>query len=323
MISPVALAYEELAKGSKGDAVVELQERLNELGYSVGTADGDFGGKTESAVKQYQTDNGIEATGIVDDTTFNYIFGINGIIEACTLDEETIYELQANLKTLGYIVSEPTGKYDYDTIEAVRYFQSANELEITGIADDAAVGTILAKCSQQSSYLHPFMTGTKYGFIDTDGNIIIPAIAQSREDDTIITMEVSRLSRSTQQLCEIINIIKQKRLRLMILCSITVDCRSGSIDPMSQAFVQMSAVFAELELSIIRARVKSGMANAKAKGKQIGRPQTTKDDIPSVFFKHYPAYVAGKMNISEFARVCDLSRTTVYKYIDILDQKKE
>ena len=86
--------------------------------------------------------------------------------------------------------------------------------------------------------------------------------------DTIITLEVSRLSRSTQQLCEIIETIKRKRLRLVIVGSITVDCRNGEIDPMSQAFIQMSAVFAELELSIIRARVKSGMTNAKAKGKR-------------------------------------------------------
>ena len=140
----------------------------------------------------------------------------------------------------------------------------------------------------------------------------------AQQGDTIICTEVSRLSRSTQQLCEIINIIKAKRLRLMIIGSITVDCRSGQIDPMSQAFIQMSAVFAELELSIIRARVKSGMANAKAKGKKIGRPQTTKDDIPPLFYKHYPAYAAGKLNISELARVCGLSRPTVYKYLKLI-----
>ena len=80
----------------------------------------------------------------------------------------------------------------------------------------------------------------------------------------------------------------------------------------------MSAVFAELELSIIRARVKSGMANAKSKGKQIGRPQTTKDDIPAIFYKHYPAFVAKQMNVSELARVCDLSRPTVYKYLALI-----
>lgn len=137
----------------------------------------------------------------------------------------------------------------------------------------------------------------------------------AREGDSIITLEVSRLSRSTQQLCEIINIIRQKRLRLVIVGSITVDCRSGEIDPMSQAFIQMSAVFAELELSIIRARVKSGMANARAKGHRIGRPRSTKEDIPGIFLKHYPAYKAGKMNVSELARVCGLSRPTVYKYL--------
>ena len=137
--------------------------------------------------------------------------------------------------------------------------------------------------------------------------------------DTIITLEVSRLSRSTQQLCEIVEVIKQKHLRLVIVGSITVDCRSGDIDPMSQAFIQMSAVFAELELSIIRARVKSGIANAKAKGKKVGRPHMTKNDIPTLFMKHYPALVEGKMNVSELARVCGLSRPTVYKYVKMVE----
>lgn len=96
---------------------------------------------------------------------------------------------------------------------------------------------------------------------------------------------------------------------------ITVDCREGSIDPMSQAFIQMSAVFSELELSIIRARVKSGMANAKAKGRPIGRRPTTKEDIPAVFWKHYAAFREGRLNVSELARVCGVSRPTVYKYL--------
>ncbi len=136
--------------------------------------------------------------------------------------------------------------------------------------------------------------------------------------DTIITLEVSRLSRSTQQLCEIIEVIKGKRLRLVIVGSITVDCRTGEIDPMSQAFIQMSAVFAELELSIIRARVKSGMQNAKAKGRRIGRPKLTREDIPAVFLRHYEASKEGRLNISELARVCGLSRPTVYKYMRLI-----
>ena len=137
--------------------------------------------------------------------------------------------------------------------------------------------------------------------------------------DTIITLEVSRLSRSTQQLCEIIDIIRAKHLRLVIVGSITIDCRNGQTDPMSEAFLQMAGVFSQLELAMIRARVKSGMANAKAKGKQIGRRPTTKDDIPAIFYKHYPSYTAGKLNVSELARVCGLSRPTVYKYLRLVE----
>ena len=138
--------------------------------------------------------------------------------------------------------------------------------------------------------------------------------------DTIIVLEVARLARSTQQLCEIIDTIREKHLRLVIVGSITLDCRSGNADPMSEAFLQMAGVFSQLELAIIRPRVKSGMANAKAKGVQIGRPHTTKDDIPALFLKHYPAYKNGQLNVSELARVCDLSRTTTYKYLGLLER---
>ena len=143
--------------------------------------------------------------------------------------------------------------------------------------------------------------------------------AESEAGDTIIVLEVSRLARSTQQLCEIIEIVRQKHLRLVIVGSITLDCRNGQADPMSEAFLQMAGVFSQLELSMIRARVRSGMENAKAKGKQIGRPQVTADDVPSGFLRHYPAYKSKQLNVSELARVCNISRTTAYKYINLLE----
>ena len=142
---------------------------------------------------------------------------------------------------------------------------------------------------------------------------------QAQSGDTIVTLEVPRLARSTQQLCEIIERVREKRLRLVIVGSITLDCREGQADPMSEAFLQMAGVFSQLELAMIRARVRSGVANARAKGRPIGRPQTTKDNIPAIFLRHYPAYKSGHLNISELSRVCDLSRTTIYKYISLLE----
>ena len=142
--------------------------------------------------------------------------------------------------------------------------------------------------------------------------------AQAQAGDTITVLEVSRLARSTQQLCEIIDTVREKHLRLVIVGSITLDCRSGQPDPMSEAFLQMAGVFSQLELSMIRMRVRSGMANARAKGKRIGRPQVTVDSIPAIFLRHYPAYRSGALNVSELVRVCGVSRTTVYKYIGLL-----
>lgn len=140
----------------------------------------------------------------------------------------------------------------------------------------------------------------------------------AQEGDTIITLEVPRLARSTKQLCEIIEIINAKHLRLVIVGSITMDCRNGHADPMTEAFLQMAGVFSQLELAMIRARVKSGMANARAKGASIGRPRTTVDDVPPVFLRHYPTYRNGKLNVSELSRVCNISRTTAYKYLSLL-----
>jgi len=145
-------------------------------------------------------------------------------------------------------------------------------------------------------------------------------LEKTAEGDTIITLEVSRLARSTKQLCEIIDRIREKLLRLVIVGSITLDCRNGQADPMSEAFLQMAGVFSQLELAMIRARVRSGMENARAKGAKIGRPQVKKEDIPAIFLRHYPAYKNKQLNLSELARVCDLSRTTVYKYIELLEK---
>lgn len=143
--------------------------------------------------------------------------------------------------------------------------------------------------------------------------------AEAQPGDTIITLEVPRLARSTQQLCEIIEKIREKRLCLVIVGSITLDCREGRADPMSEAFLQMAGVFSQLELAMIRERVRSGMANAKAKGIQIGRPRLAIDDLPTNFLRHYPAYKKGQLNVSELARVCELSRTTAYKYISVVE----
>lgn len=140
----------------------------------------------------------------------------------------------------------------------------------------------------------------------------------AKEKDTIVCTEVSRLTRSTKHLCEVLQIVQTKHLRL-IIGNFVVDCRTDEIDPMTKGMLMMWGVFAEMERDIISQRVKSGMENAKAKGKSIGRPAVTLDNIPSIFLKYYPKYKSKEMNVSEISRLCEMSRTTIYKYIALME----
>lgn len=58
-------------RGDKSDSAYEVQEMLLKLGYLDGVVDGSYGEKTENSVKQFQTDNGLEETGVVTQSVYN------------------------------------------------------------------------------------------------------------------------------------------------------------------------------------------------------------------------------------------------------------
>ncbi len=67
--APTAVSEANLASGSKGEAVEQLQQRLKDLGYYDGKVDGDFGSGTKKAVKWFQRQNGLNADGVVGAAT--------------------------------------------------------------------------------------------------------------------------------------------------------------------------------------------------------------------------------------------------------------
>lgn len=142
--------------------------------------------------------------------------------------------------------------------------------------------------------------------------------------DSITSLEVSRLTRSTQKLCEIIKTVQEKQIRLTIAGSLTVDCTPGKeMDAMSKGMILMWGVFAELERDIITSRIKSGIINAKAKGVKFGRPEITIENLPYQFLKYYPMFQSGSINLSEFSRISGISRPSLYKYLKIIDDNKK
>ena len=139
--------------------------------------------------------------------------------------------------------------------------------------------------------------------------------------DTIVSTEASRLTRSIRHLIEIMDFVVEKGLKL-VLGNFVVDCTNDRPDPMTLSMVQLMGGFSEFERNIISERVKSGMVNAKAKGKQIGRKVVNSvSDIPSNFIKYYRLYENGTINKTMLADLTNTSYPTTLKYVAILQNK--
>lgn len=80
-------SFQNIGNGDNGDQVKEIQSFLKSAGYLDGEADGSFGNMTENAVKNFQKDNGLEETGIVDRDTFEKLKE-KGVPEGLIVDED-------------------------------------------------------------------------------------------------------------------------------------------------------------------------------------------------------------------------------------------
>ena len=73
------VSYSTLRKGDEGPDVVSMQLALTELGYLNGAADGNFGTGTQTAVKKFQQDNGLDADGIAGKLTLEKLYGLSSV----------------------------------------------------------------------------------------------------------------------------------------------------------------------------------------------------------------------------------------------------
>ncbi len=152
-----------LSKGSKGDAVKQLQQRLKELGYYSSSCDGNFGNVTVSALKAFEKKNGLTVDGIADEATLKKLNSSSAISSKGTTvsskddndaaDDEplkkgskgtAVKQLQQRLKQLGYYSSIIDGDYGNNTVKAVKAFQKKNNLSQTGTADAATLKKVYA-----------------------------------------------------------------------------------------------------------------------------------------------------------------------------------
>jgi N-acetylmuramoyl-L-alanine amidase len=142
----------KLKKGDRGPRVKEIQQRLLKIGFLLGPthADGNFGEKTEEAVKKFQKKHGIKPTGIVDEETYKRL-----IYESFSLGDRVLYlhypflrgrdvlELQKILKNFGFNPGPIDGIYGPLTEKAVREFQISAGIKPDGIVGPTTVRQIL------------------------------------------------------------------------------------------------------------------------------------------------------------------------------------
>ncbi len=86
---------------------------------------------------------------------------------------------------------------------------------------------------------------------------------------------------------------------------------------MTKDMIMMWGVISEMEREIISQRVKSGMKKAVVKGKQVCRPELTKDNLLDKFWKYYQIYQENQITNTEFARMMQCTRATIYKFISL------
>ena len=155
--SPVTTANPDqtrtLSVGMTGNDVYALQERLIELNYLSGVADGVFGTETQNALIAFQNRNGLTSDGTAGASTLKKLSGSCKAATATaapssngTLHEgdsgEDVYNLQARLFELGYYNGRIDGRYSSETTAAVKAFQKVNGLSADGIAGSGTLSIL-------------------------------------------------------------------------------------------------------------------------------------------------------------------------------------
>jgi peptidoglycan hydrolase-like protein with peptidoglycan-binding domain len=117
------------------------QQTLDELGYQLGTFDGRFGPRTRTAVRNFQRDKGLNATGRLDAETLAELDRgtermRNQVRGEMPSSGTAIRRAQERLNRLGYPVAETDGVVGPETRTAIRNFQRDKGLNATGELDD-------------------------------------------------------------------------------------------------------------------------------------------------------------------------------------------
>lgn len=147
------------------------------------------------------------------------------------------------------------------------------------------------------------MTGTK-----ADRPELNRLIDDLETGDTVIIADLTRISRSTKDLLEIVDKIKNKGAYIKSLKDTWLDTTSSN--PYNDFLLTVMSGLSQLERDLISQRTKEGLVSAKARGRNGGRPSKQNEKAKMVM----ALYDRG-MKIADIVRNTELSRSTVNRII--------
>ena len=134
--------------------------------------------------------------------------------------------------------------------------------------------------------------------------------------DVVVVKSLDRLSRSTKDMLELVEAIKEKQATLQIL-----DMKLDTSTPQGEFFLTILAAISQLERQTIRERTLEGVAIAKAAGKYKGRKKGSIELRGKALEEFVYLYNLG-MNKSRLAERYGVPRSTIYRWIDTLIARK-
>lgn len=168
----------------------------------------------------------------------------------------------------------------------------------------------------ESNWFREYASGAKDDRVELNR-----LLSMVKESDEIYCVDPSRLTRSLKYLLTVVEFAKEKKIKL-VLGDFILDC-SGELSVFTQGQLMMLGLINEMQRLMIVEAVREGLASSRERGIIGGRPRTTMDTIPEVFYKYYPMYKSNQITKVEFSRISGLSRSSIYKYIDIVETKRK
>ena len=135
-----------------------------------------------------------------------------------------------------------------------------------------------------------------------------------QEGDTLIVSELSRMGRSVGEIITMVDELVQRKIRFI---AIKEGIRlNGTQDMQSKVTVTLFSLFAEIERDLISQRTKEGLAVARAKGKQLGRPKGIVGDSKLDDKREEIKRLLG-LNVSQssIAKITGVNRSTLNRFI--------